>query len=115
MPTTITDEASAATLEPAFAKTTGAKEAMVAFALLLKALVVTVAWSNPAMGGLVENVTLSEVGVASAMVPTAPPTNATELSATSGSNPKPVMMTKLALTGIMFAEFEVTTGVTVAN
>ena len=96
MPTTITDDALAAIRLPAFARTTGDAEATVALELLLSVLVVTVAWSKPALGGLVVNETVSEVGVASVIDPTAPPAKATELFNSVVSKPYPVMITKLA-------------------
>ena len=66
------------------------------------------------MDGNVVNVTVSDVAVAEAIVPTAPLFRTTELFAATASNPKPftVIVEALAAT---FAVLLVTTGVTVAT
>ena len=64
---------------------------------LLCLSVVTTAVKLPVAVGLVENVTVSAVGLAVAIVPTAPSLNATVLLAAVGSKPKPLMVISGAL------------------
>ena len=59
----------------------------------------TTAVRLPAVVGLVENVTVSEVAVAAVTVPTAPSLKATVLLAAVGSKPKPLMVSVVALSG----------------
>src|SRR5437868_7950237 len=87
--------------------TTGVTVATCTAAPLLTPLVVTTAVRLPAVAGLVLNVTVSEVVVAAVTVPTAPSLNVTVLFAAVGSNPKPLIVTVVAL-----AASEVTLGVT---
>ena len=68
----------------------------------------------PAVVGLVENVTVSEVAVAAVTVPTAPSLKVTVLLAAVGSKPKPLMVSVVALAARL-AVLLVTTGVTVAT
>ena len=74
----------------------------------------TTAVKLPAVCGLVENVTISEVAVAVVTVPTAPLLNTTVLLPATVANPKPLIVTVVAL----IARLEVllvTTGITVAT
>ena len=74
----------------------------------------TTAVRLPAVVGLVENVTVSEVAVAAVTVPIAPSLKATVLLPAVGSKPKPVMVIVVALAARL-AVLLVTTGVTVAT
>src|SRR5207248_1198434 len=94
--------------------TTGVTVATCTGAVLATPLLVTVAVRLPAVAGLVENVTVSEVAVAAVTVPTAPPLKVTELFAAVGSKPKPLMVTLAALAA-RFVVRLVTTGRTVAT
>lgn len=70
--------------------------------------------SVPAMVGKVDNVTMSEVGVAEVTVPTAPLSNVTTLSVAVVSNPKPAIVTVVAFAA-RSAVLLVTTGITLAT
>ena len=69
----------------------------------------------PAEVGLVSKVTVKAVGVASVTVPTAPLLKATRLLASTGSKPKPLMTSVVALAERLRDEFATTTGITVAT
>src|SRR5262249_28756505 len=77
-------------------------------------LVVTMAVRLPAVLGLVENVTVSEVAVAAVTGPTAPSFKTTVLFAAGVSKPKPEIVTVPALAATLVVLL-VTTGVTVAT
>ena len=72
--------------------TTGVTVATCTAVPLLTPSVVTTAVRLPAVGGLVENVTVSEVAVAAVTVPTAPSLKMTVLLAAVVSKPKPLMV-----------------------
>lgn len=97
-----------------FALTTGVILATATAEPLLRVFVVTTAVSNPAVVGLVENETVSEVAVAAVTVPTAPLLRVTVLLLAVLSNPKPLIVTALALAANRLEELRVTTGMTVA-
>ena len=69
---------------------------------------------GPAVAGLVENVTVMEVEVTAVMSPTAPLFRVTLLSATTVSNPKP-LITRVVPLAARLVVLAVTTGVTVAT
>src|SRR5207253_2543161 len=81
--------------------------------LVSKPIVIT-AVRLPSTVGLVENVTVREVGVAAVTVPTAPLLKVTVLFPGVGSKPKPVIVTVLAVWERL-AMFAVTKGVVVAT
>ena len=113
-PTINTVDEFASWIEAEFARTTGATTATVIAEPLLRVFVVTVALSNPAVLGLEENTTVSEVALAAVIVPTAPSSSETELFPSVLSNPKPWIVTVVALAAIMLDVFDVTTGLTLA-
>src|SRR5690349_24313217 len=85
-----------------FIVTVGMKTAAVTVATctgapLLNALVVTTAVKGPAVVGLVEKVTVSDVAVAAVTVPTAPSLNRTALLAGVGSKLLPLIIIVVAL------------------
>ena len=94
--------------------TTGATVATWTAAPLLTTPVVTTAVRLPAVVGLVENVTVSEVGVAVVTVPTAPSLKTTVLLPAVASKPKPLMVSVVALAARLVVLL-VTTGATVAT
>ncbi len=94
--------------------TTGVTVATCTAVPLLTLSVVTTAVRLPAVVGLVENVTVSEVAVAVVTVPTAPSLKVTVLLAAVVSKPKPLMVIVVALAARL-AVLVVTTGVTVAT
>jgi hypothetical protein len=98
-----------------FALTTGVILATATAEPLLRVFVVTTAVSSPAVAGLVEKVTVNEVAVAAVTVPTALLSNVTVLLLAVLSNPKPLMVTVLALAANRLEELSVTTGMTVAT
>ena len=73
-------------------------------------MVVTIAVRLPALVGFVVSVTVSDVAVADAIVPTAPLLNVTELFAAVGSKPNPLIVRVFALASRL-AVLPVTTGV----
>ncbi len=93
---------------------TGVTVATCVAAPLLCEFVVTTAVNDPAVAGLVENVTVSRVAVAVVTVPTAPLLNTTVLLAAVGLKPKPAMVMVAALAARL-AVLLVTTGTTVAT
>jgi hypothetical protein len=99
---------------PPFASTTGLTDATCTAVPLDWELVVTIAVRLPACDGLVVNVTVSVVAVADAIVPTAPLFNTTALLAAIGSNPKPVIVSVVALDSSVAVPL-VTTGFNVAT
>ena len=82
---------------------------------LLRVFVVTTAERSPAVVGLVENVTVSDVAVAEVTVPTAPSSKVTVLLLAVLSKPKPLIVTVLALAANRREELSVSTGMTVAT
>lgn len=78
-------------------------------------MVVTDARINPAAVGFVVSVTVNEVVVALATVPTAPLSKVTELFAAVPSNPNPEMVMVVVLAARLLVVFEVTEGLTVAT
>ena len=68
----------------------------------------------PAFVGFVVNVTVSDVAVADAIVPTAPLFRVTELFAAVGSNPNPSIVIVVSLAA-MLEVLVVTTGIIVAT
>lgn len=94
--------------------TTGDKAATCTAVPLARLLVVTTAVTNPAVFGLTEKVTMSEVFVAEVTVPTAPLLKATRLLAAVVANPKPLIVSVFALAATR-ALLLVTTGVTLAT
>src|SRR5580704_5611109 len=81
---------------------------------LLTLSVVTTAVRGPAVVGLVENVTVSEVAVAVVTLPTAPSLNTTVSWAAVVSKARPVMVTVVAV-AVRLAGLVVTPGVTAAT
>lgn len=81
---------------------------------LLIVSVLTVDDNVPAMVGSVVKVTVNKVGVADETVPAAPLSNVTTLSVAVVSNPKPAMVTVVALAARL-AVLLVTTGITLAT
>lgn len=77
-------------------------------------MVVTTALIAPAAVGGVVKFTVSDLAVADVTVPTAPFVNVTVLFAAVGSNPKPLIVSVLALAA-RFTELLVMTGVTEAT
>lgn len=77
-------------------------------------MVVTTAVKLPAAAGVVENVTVREVGVADVTVPTALLLNVTELFARMELKPKPAIVTLVELAARLDV-LAVTTGVTFAT
>src|SRR5262249_39717707 len=99
---------------PVFTVTTGVTIATCTAAPLLTLLVVTMAVRLPALVGFVEDVTVSEVGLAVVTLPTAPSLKVTLLLVSVLEKPKPAMVMVAALAARL-AVFIVTTGVTVAT
>ena len=81
---------------------------------LLTPSIVSMAVRLPAVVGLMENVTVSEVAVAALTVPTAPSLKTTVLLPGVGSKPKPLIMIVVAVVARL-AVLLVTTGLTVAT
>ena len=79
--------------------TTGVTVATCTAVPLLTLSVVTTAVRLPAVVGLVENVTVSEVAVAAVTVPTAPLLKTTVLLAAVVSKPKPLMVSVVDVGG----------------
>src|SRR5262249_2061806 len=94
--------------------TTGVTLATRTGAPLLTPFVVTTAFRFPAVLGIVENVTVSDVALAAVTDPTAPSSNVTVLFAAAGSKPTPWIETVVALAGNP-VELLVTPGVTAAT
>src|SRR5258708_7673062 len=94
--------------------TAGVTVATCTAAPLLTLLMVTAAVRLPAVAGLVENVTVSEVAVAAVTVPAAPLLKTTVLWAAVGSKPNPLIVIVAALAARL-AVLLVTTGPTVAT
>jgi hypothetical protein len=81
---------------------------------LVSEFVVTTAVKEPTAAGVVENVTVSAVALAEVTVPTAPLLNVTVLSLVVVPNPKPLIVTVVALAA-RSVTLEVITGFTVAT
>lgn len=94
--------------------TTGVTVATCTAAPLLIELIVTTAVKLPALTGLVEKVTVSDVAVEAVTAPTAPSLKTTVLLPGVVSKPKPLMVSVAAFAA-KFALLLVTTGVTLAT
>lgn len=110
----ITTVAALASSEVVLLVTTGVTVATCTAGPLAMLLEVTTAVKLPALVGLVENVTVSEVAVAAVTVPTAPLLNTTLLLAAVRSKPKPLIVIVLASAARLLALL-VTTGLVVAT
>lgn len=77
-------------------------------------MVVTTAVKLPAVVGLVDNVTVREVAVAAVTVPTAPLLKTTVFLLAIGSNPRPLIVSVVALAARLEVLL-VTTGITLAT
>ena len=107
-------EASAASVKPALALTTGVILAICTAEPLLLPPTVTIAVSEPPAAGLVEKVTVKLVAEADVTVPTALLFNVTVFCPAVGEKPKPLIVTVVALAATLVVAL-VTTGTTVAT
>lgn len=114
MPLITTLDASALTLKPELALTTGITLATCTAEPLLLAPTATMAVSDPPAAGLVEKVTVIVVAFELVTIPTALLFSVTVFSAATVEKPKPLMVTVVA-SAVRFVVAVVTTGVTVAT
>lgn len=114
IPLITTVEASALTVKPALAFTTGMTLATWTAEPLLVLPTATIAVSEPPSAGLVEKVTVKLVALAVVTTPAAPLLSVTRFSAAVVENPKPLITTVVALAAKSVVAL-VTTGVTVAT